>query len=248
MNLLYKYYAIDERRYSISNLQNGIVVYNSLYTFNDPFEGIGQIISNGNQSNYNLWEAVESNRITDIKNELISNYRIFCSTEQYDNALMWAHYGNKHTGFCVGYKKEDIENISTKLQKVTYSSHPYNIKTESTESILFIKSKEWDYENEWRAVYKLTERDITHLDSNVDNSDYQNKLHIPHIIQETNEPEIIESDIRIMKKCPPQVVYMGLRIGLGDKCQITDICRNLNIPIYQIGQVHNSFSLIAQTI
>lgn len=248
MDLLYKYYAVDEHRYSISNLQNGVVIYNSLYTFNDPFEGIGRIIYNKEQPNNDFWQAVESTIITERKNELISNYRIFCTTEQYDNALMWAHYADKHTGFCIGYKKEDIEAISTKLQKVTYSSQPYYIETKSDNSILFVKSKEWEYENEWRAVYKLVEKDITHLEPNADNYDYKNKLHIPHIIQETNKPEILESEVRIMKECLPRVAYLGLHIGLGDKNQIMDICRNLNIPIYQMSQAHNSFALIAQAI
>lgn len=248
MNLLYKYFAIDEHRYSIYNLRDSVVVYNSLSNFNDPFEGIGQMIYNSGQPNSGLWEAVESNIITDRKNELILNYRIFCTTKQYNNALMWAHYANRHTGFCIGYKKEDIEDISTKLQKVTYSSQPYSIETKSDESILFIKSKEWEYENEWRAIYKLVERDITHLDLNAYNSDNKNKLYIPHIIQETNKQEMLESEIRIMKKCLPQVVYLGLRIGLGDKEQIIGICRDLNIPIYQMSQVHNSFSLISQAI
>ena len=248
MNLLYKYYSIDEHRYSILNLRNSVVVYNSLFTFNDPFEGIGQIIYNREQPDNEFWEAVESNIITDRKNELILNYRIFCTTEHYDNALMWAHYADKHTGFCVGYKKEDIENISTKLHRVTYTSQPYNLKMKSDESILFIKSNEWEYENEWRAIYKLSEGDITHLDPNVGNPDYKNKLYIPHINRETHKPEMLTSEIRIMKYCPPQVVYLGLRAGLGDKDQITDICRNLNIPIFQMSQVHNSFSLIAQSI
>lgn len=246
MSLLYKYYAID--RYPILNLQNGEIAFNSLFTFNDPFEGIGHIIYNEGQPNNGFWKAVESNIIRDRKNELIANYRIFCSTEQYDNPLMWAHYANSHTGFCVGYEKTDIENISTKLQKVTYSTQPYSIKTQSDESILFIKSNEWEYENEWRAIYKLTERDKTHLNSNVSNPSYKNKLHIPHIIQGTNELEILESEIRIMKKCPPQRVYLGLCMGLGDKKSIVDICRDLNIPIYQMSQAHNSFSLIAQSI
>ena len=84
----------------------------------------------------------------------------------------------------------------------------------SDESILFIKSNEWEYENEWRAIYKLSEGDITHLDPNVGNPDYKNKLHIPHINRETHKPEMLESEIRIMKYCPPQVVYLGLRAGL----------------------------------
>lgn len=248
MSLLFKYYSIDERRYSISNLYKSVVVYNSLFMFNDPFEGIGRVIYNEDQSNNDFWEAVESNIVFNKKNELISNYRIFCCTEHYDNALMWAHYANSHTGFCVGYKKEDIENISTKLQKVTYSSQPHDIEARSDESILFIKSNEWEYENEWRGIYKLVDGDITHLDSNVGNSDYKNKLHIPHIDHETNKPEILESEIRIMKNCPPQIVYLGLRIGLGDKEQIIDICRNLNIPTYQMKQIHNSCYLKAESI
>lgn len=38
MDLLFKYYSIDERRYSVSNLYKSVVVYNSLFTFNDPLK------------------------------------------------------------------------------------------------------------------------------------------------------------------------------------------------------------------
>ena len=103
MNLLYKYFSIDKDRYSITNLQNKVVVYNSLFAFNDPFEGIGRYLYDESRLIGDLGEAIELNIIMDRKNDLISNYRIFCVTECYNNALMWAHYANRHTGFCVGY-------------------------------------------------------------------------------------------------------------------------------------------------
>lgn len=244
MDLLYKYFAIDEDSYSITNLCNELVVYNSLFTFNDPFEGIGQIVYKG-QFDYDLRKAVEMNLVTDKKNQLISNYRIFCITEHYNNPLMWAHYAAKHTGFCVGYKKGDVEKISTTLQKVTYSAQPPSIKSKS---VLFTKSKEWEYENEWRAIYKLTENDITHLEVNTGNHDYKTKLRVPYIIPGTNDAEILESEIRIMRRCSPQVVYLGLRIGMANQKRITDICKKLGIPVYQMQQSHNSFSLTAQLV
>lgn len=67
MSLLFKYYSIDERRYSISNLYKSVVVYNSLFMFNDPFEGIGRVIYNEDQSNNDFWEAVESNIVFNKK-------------------------------------------------------------------------------------------------------------------------------------------------------------------------------------
>lgn len=67
MDLLFKYYSIDERRYSVSNLYKSVVVYNSLFTFNDPFEGIGRVIYNEDQPNNDFWEAVESNIVLNKK-------------------------------------------------------------------------------------------------------------------------------------------------------------------------------------
>ena len=43
-------------------------------------------------------------------------FRVFCSTNQYDNLLMWAHYGNNHTGYCVEYS---TKSIVTQMNKLT---------------------------------------------------------------------------------------------------------------------------------
>lgn len=45
-------------------------------------------------------------------------FRVACFTDTYTNPLMWDHYANSHTGFCVGYLKFDIKDICDKFELV----------------------------------------------------------------------------------------------------------------------------------
>lgn len=71
--------------------------------------------------------------------------------------LMWAHYANSHTGFCLEY---EIDDIQAPFYDVNYSSHlplpSINelllCPEESFLRILTTKTLEWNYEKEVRFV------------------------------------------------------------------------------------------------
>lgn len=58
---------------------------------------------------------------------------VFSTSANVKDALMWAHYGDSHRGFCIGFKRESLEDFVSNYQKydllggsdVTYSSTPY---------------------------------------------------------------------------------------------------------------------------
>ena len=99
---------------------------------------------------------------------------VTCFAERPDNILMWSHYANKHTGFCVEYDFSKLESVEAKLMlfPVIYSkkrpmlpmelfdfSDSNNVKLaerdlpipEVVEAML-TKSEIWNYEEEWRIV------------------------------------------------------------------------------------------------
>ena len=108
------------------------------------------------------------------------DYRIasFCinnpSKRQYavKNTLMWSHYADNHSGFCVEYefhsddfRKDNIDECSAaRLMKIKYinpKKNPLNFdpapKSITTEQGFMTKSKDWEYENEVRIIqYKPT--------------------------------------------------------------------------------------------
>ena len=174
-------------------------------------------------------------------------------TEKYDSPLMWAHYANSHTGFCVGYAKDEIKAISTRFDKVSYKSQPHKvnleqINMEEIESLLYIKSEDWRYEEEWRAVYTLKDEDVLHL-SYGDNfskcfqpNEYSDKFYVPHGYAQMNNLEVLESDKFITKHCKPQVIYLGLRMTQEDREIVIESGKGKSLKIYRMSQIQNSFN------
>src|ERR1041385_3130272 len=83
-------------------------------------------------------------------------------TEKPDNLLMWAHYAQQHTGFVIEFNADEpfFHHKRTEsdefgyLRKVSYSINRPNVfltKVSSTDMFL-TKSKDWEYEQEWRKL------------------------------------------------------------------------------------------------
>lgn len=75
------------------------------------------------------------------------------------HSLMWAHYANGHTGFCIEYEVDDEFNIP--LYEVNYSNKSPSptigellfSPKENFLKILTSKSLDWSYEKEFRLVH-----------------------------------------------------------------------------------------------
>ncbi|WP_423840411.1 DUF2971 domain-containing protein [Vibrio mytili] len=92
--------------------------------------------------------------------------RIICLSE--DDEVMWAHYGDNHTG-CM-FEFRHIEELNTPFQmakKVTYTdSTPHlgsaldfllydenrELMANTAHAIYFTKTAKWEYEKEWRVM------------------------------------------------------------------------------------------------
>lgn len=102
--ILYKYYSYDA---GISALNNGKFGFRNPKEFNDPFELTSL-------SNFSGGKSVQMPRTIDA---LKKNIAVLSLTRTFDNPLMWAHYGQEHTGFVVGYE----------VDKLFLKSKQYNI-------------------------------------------------------------------------------------------------------------------------
>jgi Protein of unknown function (DUF2971) len=91
-------------------------------------------------------------------------------TEKYDNLLMWAHYAFYHQGFVIEFDEKLLSEYFVRrslpwdefkgLHKVQYSlERPYRKNSDalSFSDLYLVKSKEWEYEQEWRMVKLLRE-------------------------------------------------------------------------------------------
>jgi hypothetical protein len=104
--------------------------------------------------------------ITNILKAGIQQSFLCCFSESHRSSLMWSHYSNSHTGFCVRYSLNKLlESIPIrKHAKVDYNNEIYNVLgaitkdfnagQEIIEKILLQKSEDWAYEEEYRLILK----------------------------------------------------------------------------------------------
>jgi hypothetical protein len=91
-------------------------------------------------------------------------------TEKRDNLLMWAHYAESHEGFAIGFRTAHpfFSRPDAKLggvhdiRKIRYSSKRPGRKFFSQLQLAdtyFVKSRQWEYEQEWRMYTVLPRED-----------------------------------------------------------------------------------------
>lgn len=153
---------------------------------------------------------------------------------------MWGHYASDHSGVCIGFDSNEIPFCDAK--EVQYSHERPRISAdyqdenlnELCRKVLFTKSREWHYENEWRCV----KRPISN-----EEKEFYKKLSI-------DKPEYIDSIAEILasagghgeypfEKTAIRNIYFGSRINNKHK---EIIIKNLppSTKIIQL-KIHNKY-------
>lgn len=95
-----------------------------------------------------------------IIDKFIQSRGVSCFSEVNDELLMWAHYADKYTGFCLEF--ETNNELFEKARKVDYVEQmpKLNIKSIYADgnrhemlNLFCTKSKSWVYEQEWRVIH-----------------------------------------------------------------------------------------------
>lgn len=151
---------------------------------------------------------------------ILNTIRIACFSEVNDSILMWSHYANNHTGFCVEYDFNKLNNIKLldNLYPVFYKEFLFDVSdvffksykgTEADELDIYAsvltKNKEWNYEREWR--YLSYGGDFI--------------LNVPR----------------------PESVYLGSRVSDENKNSIINLFNETNIPLFQMKPDNSEFKL-----
>jgi hypothetical protein len=100
------------------------------------------------------------NKFETAMTSFYSKARICCFTTNPRNPLFWAHYANSHKGYCVKFKTNNHpHSVINNTRKIFYSDNyptiqfPVLTNLISCLSIIFQKSTEWKYEDEYRSVF-----------------------------------------------------------------------------------------------
>ena len=202
---------------------------NSPENFNDPFDGqidVFKSMIDECKNNENLKKFLF--KIKTITDDLRKETRMTCFSRDSVNKLLWSHYGNSHTGVCIGYDLENLYKMeySTEYPEVSelikekmkisfeglskYEKNRIQILDELYKISFLTKSVEWEYEKEYRAFIEVNDKQDFYIE---------------------------------LKKENIKSIYFGLRTSEEDKKAILQILKDkeIKIPIYQMEKVKGKF-------
>lgn len=97
-------------------------------------------------------------RWAEMIEEMSKNLRICSFSLINSSLLLWSHYSEEHKGIAIEYDFEDTDSIRTYMQPIVYREkvHKIGLLDDYTPMQLIssslIKSKDWEYEKEWRLT------------------------------------------------------------------------------------------------
>lgn len=104
---------------------------------------------------------IGQNALDDAVKKFLSQQGVSCFSEKPDNLLMWSHYAGHHKGFCLEFKT-NLEPFA-KIKQVKYSTSMPSFDLvpmlcernfDQIVDLFCIKSIDWQYEREWRAIHR----------------------------------------------------------------------------------------------
>lgn len=149
-----------------------------------------------------------------------TGYLVLCLSEVKDNILMWSHYANDHSGFCIEYNFQELGPYNPQsrllcpavytdelfdasqyiLQPLLHGDHSFNNLFGIYPAIS--KSIDWSYEREWRIVFPLG-------------------------------PDASETQ-RFIKVPKPKALYVGVKAKSEDVEKLRKLATERSIPVYKM--------------
>lgn len=145
-------YKFTSAQYGISNLEAKRLKLSTIDDLNDPFD-----LRPINTSDPEVAEAVAA-----LTPHLWAKVAILCFSRNWDNLLLWSHYGDSHKGICLGFDIPEGEPGSNFDTDVLYQ--PNLLKIDRLEDLPDVadrlkrtKHESWSYEQEVRMFVGLND-------------------------------------------------------------------------------------------
>ena len=154
-----------------------------------------------------LRELIKESNVDTHRKEMNDTVKICCFSERNNSIPMWAHYAEKHAGFCLEYDLCNQSKESMKfLYPLIYTSEIVDVTKELSELTngwglkpVLHKSRDWSYEEEWRFVLIAPPTDLKGLR---------------------------------FKFFPVKSIYLGTDISANNKNALQEVALKKNIPVY----------------
>jgi Protein of unknown function (DUF2971) len=152
----------------------------------------------------------------DIYSGINALFGVLCLTTNPDHKLMWGHYADGHRGFVMEFDtKKPRFALSDDLHRIIYSNEPPTYDPAiGSQGWWKVKSKEWEYEEEYRIVSKLCEC----------------------------EKKIIKDKTVYLRHLPRdcvKAVFMGLKMEAAMKKRLREVCQQANINLFEAAFVNS---------
>ncbi|OTG70638.1 hypothetical protein B9T38_11855 [Acinetobacter sp. ANC 4218] len=165
--ILYKYYGFSSGKCALESERVG---FRTPTYFNDPFEA----------------SVIEGKAFTkDRIQKTLNNVAILSLTRTPLNSLMWAHYGEEHKGFVIGY---DVETPF-------FKSEDSNLIPVHKGNVIYTKTKPF-----LKASTKLTTNLCNAIDGLYDKKDHKSRELIDHLFLNKDTIWSYEEEVRIVKR------------------------------------------------
>ena len=177
-DVLYKYCAFNE-------YTENIFTHNEIYfakpkEFNDPFDSRVGLSYDGTEEQWknflegwyrknepnllpeqrcykvNICLRNRNNIPKSLGNSFLEKMGVYCMSAINNHILMWSHYSNGHSGFCLEFDANN--NFFGRSQEISYQKEYPNVnffmssQWEKTQAMLLTKADHWYYEHEWRII------------------------------------------------------------------------------------------------
>lgn len=105
------------------------------------------------------WRMYHRKMFSQLFEEEAALLGVLCLSEKPDDILMWSHYADGHTGFCLEFDKAGLKEFWGFCEPVEYRNLYLNFKevvdaaiSRKVHRFLLSKSEHWQYEKEWRVI------------------------------------------------------------------------------------------------
>jgi Protein of unknown function (DUF2971) len=183
-----KYYAPDETDWTKRIFTDNAIYFAAPMNFNDPFDSVTRFTYPNSKAKRERFirewvrrslphipEAVADQQVKgtiaigddiahmekiceELTYQMQQSNAVFCMTEKNDNILMWAHYADQHTGFCLEFGTDTP--LFSRVRPVRYAKNLpkqdlvefFTVDVRQLPLYLVTKANDWEYEKEWRLA------------------------------------------------------------------------------------------------
>jgi len=147
-------YKFTCAQYGMSNLEQRRLKLSMIGSLNDPFDDFAAIDTTDPQIAHAVMMAGAQ-----LKREM----GLLCLSRNWDNLLLWSHYGASHTGICLGFDIADGDPGANYDTDVLYQPNllqirrPEDVNLDLANRLLRTKHESWSYEQEVRMFVQLND-------------------------------------------------------------------------------------------